>query len=314
MTALLSRVADRMYWAARYLERAEDTARVVKEHTDFIVDVPHRLNPHWGPLLAITGTRATFDDAYPSDSEHNVIRFLVADPKHACSVLAAVEQARENLRTTREVLPREAWQALNDTYLYCAANAEEGVGRRTRPRFLARVVGDCQTVSGILEGTMRRDQAYAFMRLGRSIERADMTTRVLDVRAGEAMDTTPGSASAKRFENVQWMSVLRALSGLQMYHRATVGGVDGAHALRFLLRDRSFPRSVAHCLDEIERNLGQLPHADASLEAARAARVLVAAAPVDTLLAYGLHEEMDRLQLAIGAIHNVVVDTYFVPG
>jgi uncharacterized alpha-E superfamily protein len=313
VTALLSRVADHVYWAARYLERAEDTARIVKEQTDYIVDIPHRLNPKWAPLLAITGTRDAFDATYPNDGEHNVIRFLLADPDHPGSVLRSVELARENLRSTREVLPREAWQALNDTYLYCLQAAEDGVARRGRPAFLARIVGDCQRVAGILEGTMRRDQAFAFMRLGRSIERADMTTRVLDVRASDAMATAPDVDGPKRFESVAWMSVLRSLSSLQMYHRATVGGVDGAPALRFLLRDRSFPRSVAHALDEIERNLEQLPHAELCVEATRAARVLVAAAPVDSLLTYGLHEEMDRMQLAIGAIHDRVVETYFSP-
>jgi uncharacterized alpha-E superfamily protein len=277
----------------------------VREHTDFIVDLPAELNPLWSPLLAITGSRVEFDLRYPDDGETNVVRFLVADEGHSGSVLRSIAHARENLRTTREVVPREAWQALNDTYLFFAGNAEDGVGRRTRSRFLSRIVEDCQRVIGILDGTMRRDHTFAFMRLGRYVERADMTTRVLDVRAGRP---TSGSLA---LEDMRWMSVLRSLSALQMYHRSTVSGVEGVRVVRFLLRDTAFPRSVAHCLNAMELILDELPRADATRAAAHVARVLLAVVPFDSVLHEGLHDEMDRLQVAIAAVHNRVVETYF---
>ncbi len=303
---LLSRVASNVYWAARYLERAEDTARVVREHTDFIVDVPHRFNPQWWPLLAITGSRVEFDGRYPDDRERHVIAFLVADPDNPGSIRGAIEMARDNLRTTREVLPREAWQAINDTYLFCAANALDGVDRRSRSRFLARIVADCQRVIGILDGTMQRDHTFAFIRLGRAIERADMTTRVLDVRAGMP---TPEAAS---YDGARWMSVLRSLSALQMYHRGAPGGIDGARAVRFVLEDPAFPRSVAYCLAAMEKSLEELPRAESPRAAAQAARAVLADLPIEGLLAAGcLHAEMDRLQVAIAAVHDKVVGTYF---
>jgi uncharacterized alpha-E superfamily protein len=155
---------------------------------------------------------------------------------------------------------------------------------------------------------MSRDEAYEFVRLGRALERADMTTRVLDVRAGSLM-ASPGD-SVERHADVQWMSVLRSLSALQMYHRATRQPVEGPATVRFLLRDDAFPRSVTYCLAVASDSLGRLPHAAQVQPACAEARELLDAAPIDDLDGAALHELADRLQIAIGAIHDRVVATY----
>ena len=129
---LLSRVAEHLYWAARYLERAEDTARVIAEHTHLLVDLPTSVPLTWEPLLAVTGSGAAFRERYTAADEHNIITFLLADRENSSSVVSSVVAARENLRTTREVIPREAWQALNDLYLYATSHHTEAVDRRSR--------------------------------------------------------------------------------------------------------------------------------------------------------------------------------------
>jgi uncharacterized alpha-E superfamily protein len=306
---LLSRVAEQLYWAARYLERAEGTARVVAEHTNLLVDLPTSVPLTWEPLLAVPGLRKTFDERYDTADERSIIRFLLSDRDNPSSVLAAVTSARENLRTAREVVPREAWQALNDQYLYVASHHVEGVDRRSRGRFLDKVIAENRRFVGILAGTMSRDPAYRVLQLGRNVERADMISRVLDVRAVALLTT--GDETRPAHDDVQWAAVLRSLSGQQAYHSRVRAPIDGRLTVDFLLRDPDFPCSIRHCLGEIELVLADLPRAEAPLAAARGAtRTLadVAGSPLDHL-----HDGLDDVQLALAAVHDQVAATYFSP-
>ena len=309
---LLSRVAENLYWAARYLERAEDTARIVNEHTNFLVDLPTTVPLTWEPLLAITGTRTDFDENYPQADEASIVRFLVADRTNAGSILRSIESTRENMRTTREVLPREVWQTVNDLYLYVASHHLDGVARSGGPLpgggGWGKPCGRRLSFFCLLGSTMSRDEAHEFVRLGRALERADMTTRVLDVRAGSLI--TPVSEEGDPHDDVQWMSVLRSLSALQMYHRTTRGPVEGPSTLRFLLMDEAFPRSFTCCITDVEESLRRLPRPDVVLLACDEARRLLTAGNIDDLDGVGLHQLMDRLQFAIGSIHEQVMTTY----
>ncbi len=308
---LLSRVAENLYWAARYLERAEDTARIVREHTNLIIDLPTSVPVTWEPLLAIIGGREEYDAHHDRADETSIVRFLVADRANRGSILMCVEQAREDLRTCREVIPREAWQAVNDLYLYAASHHLDGVARPSRFRFLERVIAESLRAEGFLLSTMSRDEAYEFVRLGRALERADMTTRVLDVSAGALM--VADAEATGQHEDVQWMNVLRSLSALQMYHRTTRLPVEGPAALRFLLLDRAFPRSVTCCLADVADSVGRLPRADGVLTACVDARRVLTDAVVDRLGGTELHELADQLQIALDAIHDRVVETYVRP-
>jgi uncharacterized alpha-E superfamily protein len=305
---LLSRVAEGLYWAARYIERAADTARIVREHTNLIVDLPTSVAINWEPLLAITATDDLFDARYDHADETSIVRFLVSDRENPGSILRSVELARENIRTCREVLPREVWQAVNDLYLYVAAHHIDGVARASRSRFLERIIAEALRIEGFLVSTMSRDEAYEFLRLGRSLERADMTTRVIDVRAGSLI--APPRHDADQHDDVQWMSVLRSLSALQMYHRATRQSVEGQATLRFLLLDESFPRSVTCCLGDAADSLRRLPQGDVVARQCGQALEVLADASAAGVDGPGLHRFVDRLQLAIGAIHEQLLATY----
>jgi uncharacterized alpha-E superfamily protein len=318
---LLARVADDLYWAARYLERAEDTARIVLEHTNLLVDLPTSVPLTWEPLLAITSSDDAFAARYERADEASIIRFLLADEDNPSSLVCGVARARENLRVTRQVLPREAWEAVNDLHLYVAAHHAEGVTRPNRSRFLSRVISDCHLVIGILVDTMSRDDAYELLRLGRHLERADMTTRVLDVRAVQLLGALDGHAV---HDNVQWASVLRSVSALQMYHRTVRRPVDGPSTVRFLLTDAAFPRSVAHCLAQSTASLEAIAahtaptvvsaEADgptALVAAARARLRAEASAAVDGPALRGV---VDRLQIALAGVHDAIAATLFGAG
>ncbi len=310
---LLSRVADHLYWGARYLERAEDTARVVQSFTDLILDLPMGVVSSWEPLLAIAGSRELYAAGHARVDESDIVRFLVADESNLGSVVSSIAQARENLRTAREVLPREAWQAVNDLYLFSDRDREAGVDRRSRVRFLNRVVSEARRLDGVLSASMRRDEAYELWRLGQAVERADMTTRVLGVRAASLLAADAADAGYEDFDEVQWMGVLRSLTALQMYQRSHRGPIDSASVVRFLLFDESFPRSVAGAANQIRGALERLPRSASTLPSIETlAQELASVAEVwDDGRA--LDSAMDRLQVALAGV-NDAVRTAFVRG
>ncbi len=307
---LLSRVAERLYWAARYLERAEGTARIVREHSNVIVDLPLTVTPAWDYLLGITGGREGFDKRYGASDETSIVSFLVADLSNPDSVQSSIAQARENLRTCREILPTQAWNAVNDLYHAAARGAADGVQRRHRSRFLEKVIAEHQRLLGILTTTMSRDEAYTMLRLGRHIERGDMVTRVLDVRAGLLLGDRP--ERAELYDDLQWSSVLRSLSALQMYNRRAARGDGAEEVIRFILGELSFPRSVAYCLAGVQSSARELPRSESVLAACRAALVELSSSDPNVLLDAGeLHDKADRLQIAIGSISDRITGAYF---
>ena len=193
---LLSRVAESVYWTGRYLERAEATARLVQVHTELFLDLPKAAGVGWSPLLAVTGSGDAFrTQLLRGRPRSEVVGFLAVDADNPGSVVASLAQARANLRVTRAVVPREAWEVLNELHLWAVGHLDEAVDRRTRvcvdgPRRAA--AASCSR--GSLDGTMSHDESYSFLEIGRFLERADMTTRVLDVQAeiliGAGTDTS----------------------------------------------------------------------------------------------------------------------------
>jgi uncharacterized alpha-E superfamily protein len=308
--ALLARVADRLYWGARYMERAEDTARIIRSYHELVVDFPGDVMLRWDPLAAIAGNVVAFEFADDDDTgELAVLHFLIADRHNPGSIASCVAASRENLRTTREVIPREAWQTVNALSQYVATGAGIGVRRQHRDRFLARVVDDSRRLDGVIDSTMTRQNSYRMFRLGRLIERADMTTRVLGVRAAALLQMRSAGIEPLSDE-VQWMGVLRSLSALQMYQRATRGPIDGEAVVRFLLFDASFPRSVQSCLDELRVVVASLPAADAVLAVVDQAEAVLAAARPIASDGHELDDDMDGVHIALALLDATIHDRY----
>jgi uncharacterized alpha-E superfamily protein len=303
---LASRAAENVFWAARYIERAEDTARIVAQHTDVLVDLPTSTSLRWEPLLAITGT----EDSLPAadgNQELVIVSHLVSDSSNPSSIVECVSAARENLRTTRELIPRDVWQTVNDLYHYVSTRHDEGVRRASRSRFLRHVIGECQRSVGILSGTMSRDVAYAVMRLGRNLERADMTTRVLDVRAVSLLEETP------TYDSIQWAGVLKSLSAFQMYRRSASEPISADGVVRFCLTDEAFPRSVRHCLTEAGKSLASLPRSDEPRRLCTDSSMALTALDLHGLDGPSLHRVCDQLQSTIADVTEACTATYFRP-
>lgn len=314
MAVLLARTADRLYWGARYVERAEDTARSVRAYHELVVDYPSQEMLPWEPLAAIHGSaeRVIRDESDPS-GERAVLAHVIADRHNPSSIASSVAAARENLRTTREVMPREAWQAINQLSQYVDATATAAIERQLRDRFLMHVVEISRRLDGILESTMSRGPAYRMLRLGRLIERADMTTRVLGVAAHSVLAEqriADENTDEIVHDQVRWMSVLRSVSALQMYQRSDYGPIDGRTVVRFLLYWSDFPRSVQGCLNEMDAVVGGLPHADDVVEALDDTRTVLAQADLRNTDALGLDRSMDQVQQAIAALSGAIRTAY----
>ncbi|HXH04519.1 MAG TPA: alpha-E domain-containing protein [Candidatus Competibacteraceae bacterium] len=309
---MLSRVAQNLYWMARYVERAEDTARLISVNTHLLLDLPRTTAFGWEQLINITGSNALFLELFGQADEASVVGFLIGDLRNPGSLLCSLTCARENLRTTRDVVPREVWEEVNQVFLFVRDNLANGVSRRGRDHFLKTVIRGCQTVTGVLAGTLSHTQARTFILLGRYLERADMTSRIVDVRSANLLPRNPEELTP--FEHIQWMSVLKSLTAYQMYRQQVRVRVRGPDVLRFLLQDRLFPRAVRHCLDAIAIQLASLPRAERTLAEVEGVRSQAGGADVQQLAASPdeLHQFIDDLQIGFNGIHAAIHSTYFL--
>jgi len=305
---MLSRVAERVYWMGRYVERAESTARLVNAYTTQMMDLPIGVEPGWRHLVDLSGANALFDDLHDRYDEAATIDFLVSDARHPGSILSSLAMARENVRTTRDVLPTEAWAHVNELWLHARAGAPGAVGRHQRFAFLQDVIFRCQQLAGLLAGTMSQDAAYAFVSAGQYLERADMTTRILDSAVTLLM---PRRAAPGEYDSILWVNVLKSLSAYQMYRQHVRNRVVGDEVVRFLLRDVQFPRAAAHAVVQCQRCLDGLPRSGRVLDALARVRRRLDDAEIATLDLDGLHRLVDEVQRDLIDVHDRIRATWF---
>jgi uncharacterized alpha-E superfamily protein len=259
----------------------------------------------------ISGANALFEEHYKDYSERNVVRFLLGDQRNGGSILSCLGAARESCRTIRDFVPRETWELLNELYLYAHDELAKGMTKGGRHTYLKYVILGGQGINGLLSGTMLHDQGYEFLHLGRFLERADMTTRIVDVRSANLL---PEEATELRpFATIQWVSVLKSMTAYQAYRRSEQVRVQRGPVLRFLFQHPAFPRSVRHCIESCRLSLEKLPRADAALRVAgRLKRSLESSEP-RKLNQQQLHDFIDDLQTAIGELHEEISRTWFPP-
>lgn len=307
---MLSRLAENLYWHGRYLERAEDIARLVNVNANLNLDLPAGLSAGWEPLIRITGNAEVFSAEGHEANERQVVKFLLSDDGNTGSLKATLENARENLRSARDLLPREIWEQMNALYLKGNDELTGNLSKRRRHEFLSELILDCQQIAGTLLGCMSQDHAYNFILIGRYLERADMTTRILEVRG---YDLLPDAAvDLSPYESIQWMSVLKSLTAYQMYRRHVRMRVSGNDVLRFLVRNDEFPRSVMFCLRALETLIADLPgEDDSALRAVTHLQRTVNETRLAGLRGKPLTDLMDRLQMELADTHSAVSQTWF---
>ena len=306
---ILSRLAETIYWMARYIERAENTARIIMVNANLLMDLPKGIATGWDPIISITGSTALFNEHYSELSERNVVKFLVTDKINPGSILNSLASARENLRTTRAIVPRGTWESLNDLYYYTDDNKAKGQSRKGRYEYLTQIIRGCQLITGNISGSMSHDQTYEFVRLGRYLERADMITRVLEVRAGNLLPKV--DEGLKPFDDIQWKSVLESLAAYQMYRRHVHVRVKGSAVLGYILQDKEFPRSISYCISDVAQSLRALPNNEAALRTLGRVQRMVNETDISKINRQELDAYMDELQILLGQVHAQLETIYF---
>ena len=304
---MLARAAEKLYWMARYLERAENTARLINSTTHMLLDLPPGASFGWTNLIEVAGLDNAFHQHYPEANEDAIMRFLIEDNRNPSSILSCVQYARENTRTLREVLPAEMWERINSLYLYLRDNAACR-SRRDRYMVLNNVIEQRHAIVGLVSGTMAHDLAYHIIKLGRNIERADMTTRIIDINSAVRL---PQDAVLREITQERiWMSTLNSLSAYQTYRRLISMHVHSDEVVHFLLHDLRFPRSVEHCLGEIESCLKLMPESQ-SVQAIIARFHSENRKNFDSTDVQALHNHLDDLQEKLAEVHTELAYRYF---
>jgi len=297
-TPLLARYAEGLFWMARYLERVENLARLIDVTQSF--ESPGRETESWFALVRINADEEGFARRGLSPGADAVKRFYLLDHDNPTSIPSNLESARTNARTLRPLISTEMWTQVNVFHRDMTAISPDWLRGDRLSRLCARVKEAVQTHTGITEGTFFRDEGWCFYQLGRLIERADQTTRLLDIRYHLLV---PQAGEERRVaELTQWFSVLRAAAGYHAFRRVAPPGFTPIDVVSFLLTDRAFPRSVALCIEQMEWLLGQLRGRYGlrgtvpSLERVEELRAAITGRPAERLVADGLHQFLDGVQ------------------
>jgi uncharacterized alpha-E superfamily protein len=309
---MLARDAENLYWMARYLGRVENTARLIISTSDILLDLPQGASLGWDTVLQVAGIDHMYKKHYDVFSEADIMHFLIADNRNQSSILTSAQYARENTRTLRELLPEELWERINSLYLYIANNIQmASKNRRNKYMFLQSVIQQRQSIVGLIISALERDLAYHFIRLGTNIERADMTTRIMDINY--AISLPQGSDSHEITRQTLWVGILKALSAFLPYRRLKNVNVNMIDVVDFLFHEYRFPRSIIHCLNEMESSLTDLPKGETLLPYIKVAREHIQNQSAAGLNIGQLHEVIDLAQQQINDIHHALDVTYFSP-
>ncbi|WP_165856801.1 alpha-E domain-containing protein [Marinobacter sp. JSM 1782161] len=302
---MLARVAENVYWMGRYLERIDDTARLLNATTHMLIDSPEDTRFSWPVLIDVLGEDAKGFIQEGSSSELGVMHYLIAAEDSSASLRHSCAQMRTNARCVREVIPRDFWEEINSLHLFVQSECKVASSRAQRYRMMAQVIRRCQTVVGVTDGTMLRDDTYRLFNIGRHLERADMTTRIMDVLVLQQLTPSDDLQGRRHF---QWSSLLNALGASESYRRYYAEEEGTTDVSEFLLTFGAFPRSVAYCLNKIEWEVQTLPHADAVLKALASLRKALDSEPLHTLSTLQMHELIDNVQAGLITLHAALVN------
>lgn len=316
---MLSRVANLVYWTARQLERAENSARIVDVNAQLVLDLSSRQasdDPKsWEPLVYVTGDQEKFFELYGQQvNERAVIEFMLFDRRNPSSVISSVIQARENARCIRDLLDAEMWETLNTFYLKLKDDDFVRYAQLGSSEYLNRVKAQIQLFYGVASSMLPRGPEWWFFELGRHLERADNTSRILDVKYYMLLPDTADVGSA--LDVIQWGSVLRSCSAFDAFRRTRHGQLNLERVVDFLIRDRAFPRSIHYAVAQAEhaltRIVGNATHLvdNPASALAGALRTQLEGTVASAAIAGGLHEFLDQIQSRISDIHQAVQETF----
>lgn len=310
---LLARYADCTFWLARYIERVENLARILDVNETFSRD--SRGTQNWLSIVQLFSDQPNFLARHQEATAEEVLHFYVQDTANPTSIVSGIASARENARTLRPLISTEMWVQLNMFHNRLGALAAEELSPGRRNRFFAMVKEACQTHTGITEGTLHRDQVWYFYQIGRYVERADQTTRLLDMKYHLLLPKPSDVGSP--IDASQWNALLRSAAGYHAYRRLHAGGITPAQVAGFLLLNRRFPRSVYLCIRQIEMLLAEmkaryaLRGGNEAAEVLDGLRALLSTLGIGEILKQGLHEFLDLVQLRLIALSRHLSTAFF---
>jgi len=302
---MLARVAEHLYWLSRYVERAEATARLAIAASDTILDLPDGVPYDWESLMQVFGS----GDSNPGISEAEVMEQLVLGLEHSGSIRASIAAARENARVTRDLIPKDAWVALNELHGLIERQSFASFDRSSRIRLLKQVISSCRLWHGCLMASQARDLGWLFLRLGDRLEHADMVSRLVDPRVTQMV---PGASTRwTSYEAIGWQNLLSALGGVELYRHSARNRIRGSDVLDFVLRDTKFPQSMASALDRAGHLLGDLPHQRVSPDLIKGIVGGLEALDLERLTPDLLTQNMDWIQQGLVSLHEHISSEYF---
>jgi len=311
---MLSRVADSIYWLNRYIERAENVARFIDVNLHLMLDLPAGTTEQWAPLVDTTGDEELFQERYGEATRENVVAFLTVDTDNPNSIYACLRAARDNARSVREIIASEMWEQVNTFYLMVRDAAAQGRVMADPHAFFTEVKMASHLFVGITEVTMSHNEGWHFGRLGRMLERADKTSRILDVKYFILLRSVQDVGTP--FDDVQWAAVLRSASAFEMY-RKRHGRISPKAVVEFLLLDREFPRAIQYCLLAVRDSLHAISGTTIGSFRNPPEKLLgqlcsdLSFTSVDEIIDAGLHEYLDNLQTRMNHVAAGIYETFF---
>lgn len=311
---MLSRVADSIFWMRRYIERAENVARFIDVTLNLTLGLGSHRIQQWEPLVYTTGDHELFNEHYHVVNQENVIRFLTFDERNPNSILSCLKMARENARTSREMLSSQMWEELNKFYLFVRDSRNDTRAVDSPFEFFGKIRQAGYLLEGVTYGTMSHGEAWNFGRLGAMLERADKTSRILDVKYFLLLPDV--SDVGTPIDISQWGMLLKSASALEMYRRR-FGRLSPRQVAAFLLLDRDFPRSVRFCIIRAEQSLHAITGGTAGNFNNRPEQYLGRLRAefdfldIDGLMDEGLHEFIDGFQAKLNQVGDAIFETFF---
>jgi uncharacterized alpha-E superfamily protein len=311
---MLSRVADSIYWLNRYIERAENVARFVDVNLNLMLDVPASVLQQWEPLVLTTGDLEQFKERYGEATAENVIRFLTFDTEYDNSIISCLRLARENARSTREIISSEMWEQVNGFFLM-VKEASYHHPQTALPNFFTQVKLASHRFAGVMDATMTHNEGWHFGVMGRLQERADKTARILDVKYYYLLPSAQWVGTS--LDQIQWIALLRSVSAYEMYRKCQ-RRITPSNVAEFLILNRDFPRSIHFCLRELEHCLHQVTGTPIGTWSNSAERTLgrlcaeMGYLTIEDIIEIGLHEFLDRIQRRVNEVGGKISETFFV--
>lgn len=313
---MLSRVADSIYWLNRYIERAENVARFVDVNLNLMLDLPAGVPQQWQPLVSVTGDLELFNSRYSEANIQNVIKFLMFDESNPNSIISCLAIARENARSIREVISSEMWEEVNSFYLMIK-EASSNSSLSVLPKVFSQVKMASHRFAGVMDSTMSHNEGWHFGQLGRLLERADKTTRILDVKYFLLLPSAEWVGTP--LDRIQWIALLKSASAYEMYRKCE-HHITPSSVAKFLILDRCFPRSIYFCLwkgQECLHEITQTPPGTWCNGAEKALGKLcshLSYLTIEDIIQSGLHEFLNEMQDSINQVGNEIYTTFIELG